>query len=310
MTARGAARHLAFPVLWGGSVATAWIWLARGGAPFLVMVAVAGVATAAVIALERLLPYRRDWHPDWVDFRLDATHLVLSSYLVESLPTLLQAALVAGGARLAAWWGGGLWPAGAPLAVQLLLATLITQLGYYAWHRTLHRVPLLWRMHAVHHTVGRIYWLNAARIHPLESLVGVMLGPALLIALGVPAEVMAIYAVSEGVFRFLEHANIDLAWGPFGVLFNTSVLHRWHHSNRPEEANANFGSMLTIWDVVFGTRRVFEGPEPEAGLGTGGATLVPRSYLQHLLLPLRWRRDYAAPTGADLRPTPVGRRSS
>ncbi len=310
MTARSAVRHLAFPALWGGSVAGAWVWLARGGTPFLVMVVVAGVATAAIIALERLLPYRREWHPDRVDLRLDATHLVLSSYLVESIPTLLQAALVAGGEHLSSRWGGPLWPTGAPIAVQLLLAMLIAQLGYYAWHRALHRVPLLWRMHAVHHTVTRIYWLNAARIHPLESLVSVMVGPALLIALGVPAQVMALYAVSEGVFRFLEHANIDLEWGVLGKLFNTSVLHRWHHSVRPEEADANFGSMLTIWDLVFRTRKVFEGPEPAAGLGTGGTTPVPRRYLQHLLLPVRWRRDYTAPAGAVLRPTPVGRRSS
>jgi sterol desaturase/sphingolipid hydroxylase (fatty acid hydroxylase superfamily) len=310
MTARGVARHLAFPVLWGGSMAAAWAWLARGGAPFVVMVVVCGIATAAVIALERLLPYRRAWHPDWIDFRLDATHMVLSCYLLESLPTLLQATLVAGGAHLAALWGGGLWPTGAPMAVQFLLATLITQLSYYAWHRAQHSVPILWRSHAVHHSVGRIYWLNALRVHPLESLGGVLTGPVLLIALGVPAEVMTLYGVSLGVYRFLEHANIDLAWGPFSVLFNTSVLHRWHHSNRPEEANANYGSMLSLWDFVFGTRRVFEGPEPEAGLGTGGAVPVPRSYLQHLLLPLRWRPDYTAPAGADLRPTPVGRRSS
>jgi ornithine lipid hydroxylase len=299
MTARALLRHLAFPLVWGGAVAAAWAWVAAGGELFIVMVATGSAAALFVIGLEYLIPYRVDWRPDRAQFQLDATHLVLSSWAVESLPTLCRAALVAGGASIAASLHQHTWPTRAPFAVQLAMAVLLTQFTYYWQHRLAHRIPLLWRMHVVHHSVDRIYWLNATRVHPLEALISIAFGPALLMALGVPAPVLAVHGVSDAAFRLIEHANIDFAWGPFARIFNTSILHRWHHSTRPTEADANYGSMLSVWDALFGTRKVFTAQEPPDGLGSGGAVAVPSSYLAQLCLPWRWRRGYAAKASDD-----------
>ncbi|MEZ4361572.1 MAG: sterol desaturase family protein [Kofleriaceae bacterium] len=299
--ARRALRHVAFPLLWAGPVAAAWAWIAAGGDLFVVMVTLGVVAGAGVIALEYVIPYRRDWRPDRAELRLDATHIVLSSWLVEALPTIFQASLVAGGAHLATQYSLRTWPTSAPFALQLLLSVLISQLAYYVQHRLAHRVPWLWRMHVVHHSVDKIYWLNATRVHPLEALITITMGPALLMALGVPAPVLAVHAVSDAAFRLIEHSNIDFAWGPvFGRIFNTSILHRWHHSKLPAEADANYGSMLSLWDYLFRTRKVFAEQEPPIGLGSGGAVDVPASYWSHLLLPWRWRREYEAARSGDL----------
>ena len=234
---------LVFPLLIGGATAATLIMLDRGAGPT-VAIGVCGGAAALIIALlERALPYAQAWRQPRRDVVTDLLHVVISGLLVESLPGLIPAAST-------------LWPAAWPLAAQLALAIVLAELPLYGMHRLHHEWRPLWRLHAVHHSALRLYWLNSTRTHPLEALLNTTVAMLPLIALGAGQPVLAVYAVFGSTFRLLQHSNVDVRLGPLNWIFSMSEVHRWHHSRRIDEANANYGAVVLLWDLVFGTRRV------------------------------------------------------
>src|SRR6185295_9906993 len=90
------------------------------------------------------------------------------------IPALVRATCYGALAAVASWLaqaaGTTLWPTRAPLLGQLAMALLVGELGQYWVHRLGHTARPLWRLHALHHSVGRLYWLNAGRFHPLDTL--------------------------------------------------------------------------------------------------------------------------------------------
>jgi sterol desaturase/sphingolipid hydroxylase (fatty acid hydroxylase superfamily) len=164
----------------------------------------------------------------------------------------------------------------------------------YGLHRLHHEWRPLWRLHAVHHSAQRLYFLNTLRTHPLEALLNTVAVMTPLILLGVGAQVLALYAVFASTFRLLQHSNVDVRLGPLNWIFSMSEVHRWHHSRRVDEANANYGAVILLWDIVFRTRRV--PTDRVAGLDVGLADMpeFPTSYLRQLASPFSarlWRRD-------------------
>jgi sterol desaturase/sphingolipid hydroxylase (fatty acid hydroxylase superfamily) len=162
--------------------------------------------------------------------------------------------------------------------------------GYWI-HRAQHGLPMLWRLHAVHHSAPRVYWLNQARSHPLESLLdGLSIVP--LLVLGAPERTLLVFTAFSGMHLLLQHANIDLRMGPFNWLFSLSEAHRWHHSRTRGEADANFGGVLLVWDVVFRTYAIPRDREPPADPGIADRPDFPTGYLGQLAAPFRrklWR---------------------
>ncbi|HEX7969790.1 MAG TPA: sterol desaturase family protein, partial [Stellaceae bacterium] len=72
--------------------------------------------------------------------------------------------------------------------------------------------------------------------------------------LGVAPEVLSLYFVFYAVTGFYQHSNCRVRLGPLNWIIAGPELHRWHHSERPEESNTNYGNKLILWDVIFGTR--------------------------------------------------------
>jgi ornithine lipid hydroxylase len=196
--------------------------------------------------------------------------------------------LVAGG--LSGLLGASLWPSGWPLMAQLGLALLIAELTQYWLHRLQHEVDPLWRFHAVHHAAPRLYWLNAARFHPVDIWLLYVVGYAPLVALGCPAEVIGLFALFDAVFGMLQHANIDVRLGPLNWIFSAAEPHRWHHSRTLAEANSNYGSNLIVWDLVFGTYLLPPDRQPPTDIGIADLPRFPSRYLAQLAAPFRWRR--------------------
>ncbi|MEN1681396.1 MAG: sterol desaturase family protein [Planctomycetota bacterium] len=128
----------------------------------------------------------------------------------------------------------------------------------YWWHRLNHRVPLLWRLHRVHHSDTAMDASSGLRFHPGEILLS---GAARLIVvplLGVPAELVALYGAVALPVVLAHHANVWLPrWLDFGLftsgLLVTPAMHRVHHSRVRDETNSNYSSVLPIWDRLFGT---------------------------------------------------------
>ena len=285
---RPLARVLAFPVVMGGSVAAAIHLTPILGATRAVTL-VQVVAVLAIVALERLLPFRPRWNASHGDLRTDMVHATVSG--VGTAQLLLPAVKLGGGvlaARLSAAVGSTLWPVGwSPLA-QLVLALLIAELAQYWWHRWQHEHEALWRFHAVHHSAPRLYWLNAARFHPLDLATLYAVGYLPLVALGCPEDTLLLFVLFDAVFGMFQHCNIDVALGPLNWIFSMAEPHRWHHSRVLAEANNNYGSNLIVWDLVF--RSFFLPPAAPAEIGIGDMPAFPPGYLAQLASPFRWRR--------------------
>lgn len=254
-----------------------------------IAVAIVNVAVALAIAvLERALPYRREWNASHGDVKTDVLHLVFAMLPV---PALFRAAaigaLTAASIFLAARLGTPLWPSSWPMPAQVGLALVVAELGQYWAHRCSHERAALWRLHEVHHSVERLYWLNAGRFHPLDTLLQHAAEMAPLVVLGANDRVLALFTVLTSANGLLRHANVDMRFGPLSWILSTADLHRWHHSREIEESNANYGANLVVWDVVFRTRRVPRAAGPETlGLRAAG---YPRTFLALLAAPFTRR---------------------
>lgn len=252
-----------------------------------------------VALLERAFPYRPGWAPRPGDVRTDALHLVLSTSLSGAAFQASFALLFLAAGR---WLGDALgatpWPVTWPAPLRLGLALLLAELGHYAFHRLSHENALVWRIHAVHHSPERLYWLNATRFHPLDlfSLTTLQMLP--LLVLGADERTLVMYLIFTGTYGQLQHCNVEMPAGLLHSIFATPEQHRWHHSPDPREGNTNYGAVLNVWDRLFGT---FFWPKNRAFHGTVGLDALPhfpRRWWPQMLSPFRWRviqRDGAAP---------------
>jgi sterol desaturase/sphingolipid hydroxylase (fatty acid hydroxylase superfamily) len=274
--------------LWVADVDLALLGLAEGARQAL-FGAVLGTFYALIALLERRLPYRADWSAAHGDVRTDVAHLVFTALGSSQIIKITwYAAAFAAAAWLSRRLGVRLWPLHWPLVAQLALALLLAELGHYAFHRLSHEHPLVWRLHATHHSAPRLYWLNATRFHPFDLLCLIVCQTAPLILLGIDDRAMLAYGAFSGVYRQLQHANIDVRTGPLRWLFSTPDLHRWHHSDRSREGNSNYGAVLSSWDVLFGTF-FYPGERRRDGrVGIGTLPNFPQRYLAQLASPFRW----------------------
>jgi sterol desaturase/sphingolipid hydroxylase (fatty acid hydroxylase superfamily) len=244
-----------------------------------------------IALLERAFPHRREWSAAHGDVRTDALHLLLTGpFTSAAFDATLRGAAVAAGAALSARLGHGLWPSHWPALAQLTLALLVAELGHYGFHRLSHEHPLVWRLHAVHHSAPRLYWLNATRFHPLDLFALISCQSLPLLALGIDARAMLAYTLFAVVYGQLQHANLELRTGWLDRVFSTPGLHRFHHSTDPLEGNRNYGAILIAWDVAF---RSFLRPPGREFAGPVGLAALPRfptGYLGQLAAPLRWAR--------------------
>jgi sterol desaturase/sphingolipid hydroxylase (fatty acid hydroxylase superfamily) len=277
----------AFPVVLGGAVAGAIASIRSGLDPRLAVLATQLPAFATVIALERLAPYHRDWNRDHGDLRVDVGHMVTVTLVSGLADPLLRLA----GVSAAAWLlggGAGPWPQGWPLVAQLALALVIGELGQYWVHRLQHEVDWLWRFHALHHSAPRLYWLNAARFHPVDILLNNFVVAAPLAALGAGLDVLSLWLLVSAVHGVFQHANVPVRIGPLNWVFSMAELHRWHHSRTLREANTNYGQNLIVWDVLFGTRFLPRDREPPRDIGIADLPAYPTRWLEQELAPFRW----------------------
>lgn len=207
----------------------------------------------ACMYMERVMPYDLSWRPLAADWKMDTMHLVFFQTII---PKGFKAMVLI----LALRWlpqdfeiVKGIWPHQWPILAQALLMMLISDFFRYWIHRWSHTIPGLWRFHAVHHALKKLYWLNTTRIHPIEKIIQLIFEVGPFICLGVAKEVLALHLVIYGLNGFLRHSNIDFKFGWLNYLISTNELHRWHHSKLIHESNSNYGSDTMIWDVLFGT---------------------------------------------------------
>ena len=145
-----------------------------------------------------------------------------------------------------------------------MLSIVVLDLAIYTQHRLFHKVPLLWRLHRMHHTDLDIDVTTGAKFHPLEILLSMAIKMGIILTIGVPAwSVIAFEVLLNGTSMF-NHSNISLnlkADRVLRLLVVTPDMHRVHHSVIIRETDSNFGFNFPWWDHLFGTYRA----EPTAG---------------------------------------------
>ena len=258
--------------------------------PLVIFGVVSGLTLLFVWFGEFARPFQRDWYPSLREnYGPDTSLLVLNNVLLQS-PTVQ---LVIAGAAIALAGGGfSLWPHQWPLWIQVPFGLVIAEFGSYWWHRASHEIPWLWRFHALHHSPRRLYWLNATRFHYVDVTLLQVCAVIPLLLLGA-GETVVLFVTLFSIFHgYWQHGNTEQDLGPLNFILSTAELHRWHHNERAELSNNNYGSNLILWDRVFGT---FLWPERGYGSANGAAigtigvkdTRYPGRLMGQLLYPFR-----------------------
>ena len=224
------------------------------GAPLVVSTYLPIVLTAGAVAwLEARSPHRSEWLPDRGEMTTDLTFMAVVQLAFPPLAGFLFTYALIGPARALDLPIARLWPHGWPIWVQAVLMIFAVDFMRYWLHRAAHENAILWRLHAVHHSVEQLYWLNTARFHPLEKGLQMLLDSVPFLLMAVDARVLALYYVAYSTNGFFQHCNIDLRYGVLNYVVGSAETHRWHHSREPREANANYGNTVIVWDLLFGT---------------------------------------------------------
>ena len=181
--------------------------------------------------------------------------LILNTGLVRAIaPAAAVGIAIAVSAR-----GIGLLPAlDWPLWLEVLLAVLVLDLAIYLQHVMFHAVPLLWRVHRVHHADLDLDVTTGTRFHPIEILLSLAIKAAVIFIIGAPVLAVLIFEAVLNVTSMFNHANIRIPHAADRALrwfLVTPDMHRVHHSIYADETNRNFGFNLPWWDRIFGTYR-------------------------------------------------------
>ena len=170
-----------------------------------------------------------------------------------------------GMAAIAAQRGWGLlnitpWPP----VLEGLVGFLALDFTIYAQHVAFHKVPMLWRLHRMHHSDLDIDVSTGGRFHPIEILLSMLIKMSVVVLIGVPAVAVLIFEVVLNATSLFNHSNGAMPlWLDriVRLVVVTPDMHRVHHSIRRHETDSNFGFNLPWWDRLFGTYRA----QPEAG---------------------------------------------
>jgi len=178
---------------------------------------------------------------------------------------LLFPAAAVGAASVAAerGWGVLAWLE-LPTWAGAAIAVVVLDLAIYFQHVVFHAIPVLWRVHQVHHADLDFDVTTGVRFHPIEAVLSMLFKLAVVAALGAPVLGVLVFEVLLNATSMFEHGNVRLPAGADRILrwlLVTPDMHRVHHSTRPAETNRNFGFCLSWWDRLLGTYRA----QPRAG---------------------------------------------
>jgi len=142
--------------------------------------------------------------------------------------------------------------------IAVIVSVVVMDFIIYLQHVMVHAIPVLWRLHRVHHADPDFDVTTGARFHPLEIILSMLIKLATIILLGPPLIAVVIFEVMLNATAMFNHSNIRLnpvvdQW--LRLLLVTPDMHRVHHSVEDDETNSNFGSNLPWWDRLFGTYR-------------------------------------------------------
>lgn len=239
-------------------------------------IAIPAVVLAVLMVAEFLWPRRSlvlGRHPRWLTHAL----FFLTNVLIGRLLAFVLVVVVA--ATWAAQNRFGLFNLfDLPWLFEAILAFIILDFAVWLQHRAMHRVPWLWRMHAVHHSDRDLDATTALRFHPFELIFSTIYKSACVALLGVPVLVALAFELWLNANALFNHSNIRVPpkvdrW--LRKILVTPDMHLVHHSIIVNEQRHNYGFALTIWDRIFGTYVA------ESSAGRSGQTIGIAEFSDH-----------------------------
>lgn len=242
-------------------------------------------STLIFVFIEKLFPLRQDQPVFRAEWQTDFHHFIVNHLVVGFVLLATNLAVH----QLFGWAvheGVRGWVQGLNFWVALLLIVLVADLVQYWTHRAYHEVPLLWRLHAVHHSVKSMDWMAGSRQHLLELLITRTLVLAPIFVLGFGKEVIDAYIVIVGFQAVFNHANVSVRLGPLRYLIVTPNFHHWHHSQDDEAIDRNYAAHFAFLDHLFGTAVQSDREWPQR-YGVVG-DYVPDGFWRQLKFPFTW----------------------
>lgn len=246
------------------------------------------VAISLVVwLLEMVFPWRKDQSIFRKDFWLDGFYMFFNFFVfaivIQGVYNILEVGFGQLGitAQSLALLSIGSWP----MWLQLLVFFVLLDFVQWLTHIALHKFPLLWRFHQVHHSVKEMGFAAHLRYHWMENILYKPLKTFGVMLLGgfEPEQAYIIHFVAIAIGH-LNHANIKLTYGPLKYIFNNPVMHLYHHSYVLPEGKygVNFGISLSLWDYLFKTHHIPEDSGTIA-LGYKGDEGMPKGFWGQLV---------------------------
>ncbi len=244
-----------------------------------------------LIAIEFLFPAKQEWKMTWKSFFRDlkfGASGILTLYLTRIGIGYLMIFLSEKNEGILK---------GLPFVAGFIITLLVYEFVLYWYHRLSHEMSgsvggFLWRVHSIHHLPDKVYLLMHAVFHPLNAIAVSLILQGVLVAAGVDSKSMYLLNTFVGLQGLFSHYNVDIRAGFLNYVFVGTELHRFHHSADMNESK-NYGQIISIWDIVFGTFVYKPGVLPER-LGVSEPSEYPTSnqYWKGFLLPFRGNRTF------------------
>jgi sterol desaturase/sphingolipid hydroxylase (fatty acid hydroxylase superfamily) len=223
------------------------------------------VAMVLVALIETAIPLyaRSQWNRAHLAPNLTLTFITFATNV------LFNMVLVAALARLEADQFGLTRPLSPWPRTKVVVEVAALDFSFYVAHVAMHKIPVFWRFHRVHHADPAIDVTTTVRQHPVEGVIRYAFMAAFAIGIGAGTRAFAIYRLSSVLNALLEHANFRLPARVDRALSWVTTwpnVHKLHHSRDPKETDTNYGNLLSLWDRLFFT---FTLPRPHMNIVYG-----------------------------------------
>ena len=245
------------------------------------------IISLVIWSLEVLFPWRKEQKFFRKDFWLDGFYMFFNFFLfsiaISGIYDLLEHLFYSVGLNPKSFAFVNILDF--PLAIQLLVFFVILDFVQWVTHILLHKIPLFWQFHKIHHSVKEMGFAAHLRYHWMENILYKPLKTFGVMLLGgfEPEQAYIVHFIAVAIGH-LNHANIKFSWGPLKYLLNNPIMHLHHHAYALPKGKfgVNFGISLSLWDYLFNTHHV---PDSDGSIKIGfpGDEKLPNSFLKQLL---------------------------
>jgi len=245
------------------------------------------IISLVIWSLEVLFPWRKEQKFFRKDFWLDGFYMFFNFFLfsiaISGIYDLLEHLFYSVGLNPKSFAFVNILDF--PLAIQLLVFFVILDFVQWVTHILLHKIPLFWQFHKIHHSVKEMGFAAHLRYHWMENILYKPLKTFGVMLLGgfEPEQAYIVHFIAVAIGH-LNHANIKFSWGPLKYLLNNPIMHLQHHAYELPKGKfgVNFGISLSLWDYLFNTHHV---PDSDGSIKIGfpGDEKLPNSFLKQLL---------------------------